>query len=173
MKTIILVIIAIVSTAGVTLFVTNRDNNETPTSSSEVAQNQSDANTNATSGKKLDYANKGLTEFPKSILSETSATELDLSGNNLTGALPGEIKNLKNLEILNVSNNNMTGIPAEIGQMSKLRILNYANNGITGLPNELGNLKNLELFNLSGNNPSEQDLSGIRAKLPADVQIIL
>ncbi len=126
-----------------------------------------------TSGAKLDYADKGYTEFPEDILSKTDATELDLSGNNLTGSLPAEIKDLKKLEILNVSDNNMTGIPAEIGQMTSLRIINYANNNITGLPNELGNLKNLEVFDLSGNNPSQQDLEGIRAKLPASVQIIL
>jgi Leucine-rich repeat (LRR) protein len=67
----------------------------------------------------------------------------------------------------------MTGIPAEISQLTKLRILNYANNQITGLPNELGKLKNLEVFDLSGNNPSIQDLDGIKADLPSTTQIIL
>jgi Leucine-rich repeat (LRR) protein len=67
----------------------------------------------------------------------------------------------------------MTGIPAEIGQLSRLRILNYANNQITGLPNELGKLQNLEVFDLSGNNPSQQDLNGIKADLPSTTQIIL
>jgi len=66
----------------------------------------------------------------------------------------------------------MTGVPAEIGQLKYLEILDLSNNELTGLPNELGNLQNLKTLNLSGNNYSEQDLSGIRSKLPSTVNII-
>lgn len=125
------------------------------------------------SGTSLVYASRGLSDFPKEILNKTNAVELDLSGNSLQGSLPAEIKNLSKLEILNVSNNDMSGIPAEIGQMTKLRVINYANNRITGLPNELGNLKNLEILDLRGNNPSQQDLESIKAKLPNTTQILL
>ncbi len=118
------------------------------------------------SAKTADYSNKGLSDFPKEVLGKTDTTVLDLSGNSLTGALPSQIQDLTNLVELNVSNNNMTGIPAEIGKLTKLKVLNFANNQITGLPNELGNLKQLEVFDLRGNpNVSQQDLSGIRAKL--------
>lgn len=172
MKSILLIIIIVLVTIGATLFIT-RDKDANNISTTSNASSETARDTTASSGKILNYANKGLTEFPKAALSEKSATELNLSGNNLTGSLPSQIKELKNLEILNVSNNNMTGIPAEIGQMTKLRVINYANNGITGLPNELGNLKNLEILDLSGNNPSELDLNQIRSNLPSTVQIIL
>lgn len=124
-------------------------------------------------GTSLNYSGRGLTHFPKEILSKTNTINLDLSNNKLTGALPGEIKNLKMLEVLNVSNNQMTGIPAEIGQLLNLKVLNYSNNRITGLPLELGNLTQLEILDLSGNpNISQQDLGQIHSKL-ANTQIKL
>lgn len=166
-KNILFVLLVILLTVGATLFLT-RDKASSPANTDSNQQ----GSTTTTTGLVLDYSNKGLSEFPKEILSKTNVTELNLSGNNLTGSLPSEIGKLTKLEILNVSNNNMTGIPAEIGQLSKLRILNYANNQITGLPNELGNLSNLEQFDLSGNNASAQDLSGIRQNLPSTTQII-
>lgn len=172
MKSILLILTIVFVTIGATLFITKDKDTDTVSTTSKTTPATLEDNS-LSSGKVLDYANKGLTEFPKAVLNEKSATELNLSYNNLTGSLPSEIKELKNLEILDVSKNNMTGIPAEIGQMTNLRIINYADNDITGLPNELGNLKNLEILNLSGNNPSEQDLSGIRAKLPTNVRIIL
>lgn len=128
---------------------------------------QSTTGSQSTSANTADYSGQGLSSFPKQVLNNTKITSLNLSNNNLTGALPAEIRTLTNLQTLDVSNNNMTGIPAEIGQLSKLRVLNYANNQITGLPNELGNLSQLQIFDLSGNpKVSQQDLSGIRAKLP-------
>ena len=76
-----------------------------------------------TGGSVVDYSGKGLTKFPKEVLSKTEITALNLSNNNLTGALPAEIRKLSILEELNVSNNQMTGIPAEIGQLKNLKIL--------------------------------------------------
>lgn len=142
--------------AGIALFGNNPSN-----------KNQSPETTSTSQGgASLDYSNKGLTQFPKEILSKTDTTSLNLSHNGLTGSLPAEIKNLTSLQTLDVSYNNMSGIPAEIGQMHSLKIINYSYNNITGLPNELGNLAQLQLLDLRGNNPSQQDLSGIRSKLP-------
>ncbi len=151
-----LVIIVIVVMAGVALFGNNPSNkNQTPSSSSSTEQ-----------GTDLNYANQGLTHFPKDALSHTDAVSLNLSGNDLTGALPAEIRKLTNLQTLDVSNNRMTGIPAEIGQLKNLKTLNYANNQITGLPMEMGNLTQLQTLDLRGNpDISQQDLSKIRAKL--------
>ena len=166
-KTLATFIAVILLSVGATLFLTE-DAAESPTNTSS---NQNEGSTSKPNGLVLDYSNKGLTEFPKEVLSKTNVVELNLSGNSLTGALPSEIGKLTKLEILNVSNNNMTGIPAEVGQLTRLRILNYADNQLTGLPNELGKLSNLELFDLSGNNVSEQDLNGIRQNLPSTTQI--
>jgi|SRR3989344_1575345 len=149
-----------------------RGNNDNSSSSSGSSPDSSTTGSGATSqpstaskGKTADYSGKGLTTFPKAVLSDKSITVLDLSNNNLTGALPAEIHDLANLETLDVSDNQMTGIPAEVGQLKHLKVLNYANNKITGLPNELGNLTQLEIMDLSGNNVSQQDLAQIRAKL--------
>ena len=171
-KNIILVVVIVLLSVGATLYFT-KDEAVSPEKSTTDSSESAADETSVSEGLVLDYSNKGLTEFPKEILNQTSAVELNLSGNNLTGALPSEIAKLTKLEILNVSDNNMTGIPAEIGQLSRLRILNYADNQITGLPNELGKLKNLEVFDLSGNNPSQQDLSKIQSELPNSTQIIL
>lgn len=116
--------------------------------------------------KSLILRNSGITKLPAYVLDMTNLEELDISNNKLTGALPAEIRKLQNLRILDASNNQMTGVPAEIGQLSKLEQLDLSYNQLTGLPNELGNLKNLKTLILTGNTYSEQDLAGIRAKLP-------
>ncbi len=151
-----LVIIVIIAVTAAALLGNNPANkNQTPSSSSSAGQ-----------GTDLNYANQGLTQFPKDALSHTDAVSLDLSGNDLTGALPAEIRKLANLQTLDISNNRMTGIPAEIGQLKNLKTLNYSNNQITGLPMEIGNLTQLQTLDLRGNpNISQQDLSKIRAKL--------
>lgn len=151
-----LVVVVIIAVAGVALFGNNPTNkNQTSSGSSSAGQ-----------GTDLNYANQGLTHFPKDALNHTDAVSLNLSGNSLTGALPAEIRKLTNLQTLDVSNNRMTGIPAEIGQLKNLETLNYANNQITGLPMELGNLTQLQTLDLRGNpNVSQQDLSRVRAKL--------
>lgn len=133
---------------------------------SNTNKNNSTTSSQTPSRTVLDYSNRGLTHFPKEILSITNATSLNLSHNKLTGALPAEIKNLTSLQTLDVSYNNMTGIPAEIGQMHSLKVINYAYNSITGLPHELGNLTELRVLDLRGNNPSQFDLNIIRPKLP-------
>lgn len=162
-----LVSLAIIVTGILGGFYIYTNNNKTENdASSSTGSTENSSNLGSGSNKKTaDYSGKGLTEFPKEVLNQKDIVVLNLSNNNLTGAIPAEIKNLTNLEELNLSNNNMTGIPAEIGQMKKLRILNYSNNQITGLPNELGNLTGLLVFDLSGNNPAQQDLSQIQAKL--------
>lgn len=140
-------------------------NNPSSSNSTTSANTSSSA---PASGASLDYSGKGLTKFPKEILSRTDVTSLNLSNNGLTGALPAEIRQMSSLEVLDVSNNQMTGIPAEIGQLRHLRILNYANNQITGLPLELGNLTQLQTLDLSGNaKVSQYDLNLIRPKLPS------
>lgn len=162
-KKLILVIAVVAAVAGaVVALVFSGDNQKTPSQSS----GSSKLSQPAPSSKTLDYSDRGLTQFPKEILGMTSATSLNLSHNGLSGALPAEIKNLASLQTLDVSYNNMTGIPAEIGQMHNLKVINYSYNNITGLPNELGNLTGLQVLDLRGNNPSSQDLAGIRSKLP-------
>ncbi len=116
--------------------------------------------------KSLDLSHKNLSQVDMSVFDKTNLEELNISDNNLTGALPSQIGKLRNLKILNASNNRMTGVPAEVGQLINLEVLDLSNNQLTGLPNELANLKNLKTLNLSGNQYSEQDLSGIRNKLP-------
>jgi len=114
----------------------------------------------------LDLHGRGLTSVSSSVFENTALEELNLSDNMLTGALPGEIRHLSNLRVLDASDNQMTGVPAEIGQLSRLEVLDLSNNALTGLPNELGNLTSLRQFDLRGNNVSQQDLEGIRAKPP-------
>ncbi|HET7673547.1 MAG TPA: leucine-rich repeat domain-containing protein [Candidatus Saccharimonadales bacterium] len=140
---------------------------DSPNTNNSGSQTTSTQKPEATSGKTIDLSNRGLSEFPKDILNNSSVTTLDVSGNNLTGALPAEIRMLTNLEVLDASDNKMTGIPAEIGQLSKLRVANFANNDISGLPLEIGNLKNLQTLDLRGNpNVSKYDISKIQPKIP-------
>lgn len=156
-KTLLIIAVAILVGIGIgiALFGNNPSNKNTSPETTTVQQ-----------GSSLDYSNRGLTHFPKEILSKTGTTSLNISHNALTGALPAEIKNLRNLQTLDVSYNDMTGIPAEIGQMRSLKVLNYSYNQITGLPMELGNLTQLQVLDLRGNpGVSQQDLSSIRAKL--------
>jgi Leucine-rich repeat (LRR) protein len=130
-------------------------------------------NTGYSPRESTNYANSGVTEFPKTVFGNSDIEELDLSNNNLKGALPAEIRQLKKLRKLDVSDNQMTGIPAEIGQLEMLEELDYSNNQLTGLPLELGNLKRIRKINFSGNeNLSQFDLSKIREALPKEVIII-
>jgi len=120
----------------------------------------------------LDLSNQGLTSIPNSVFSRTNLQELNVSHNSLTGAIQSQIGQLKNLKVLNASYNKMTGVPAEIGQLKNLQVLDLSYNQLTGLPNELGNLQNLKTLNLTGNSYSQQDLDGIKSKLPPTVNII-
>jgi Leucine-rich repeat (LRR) protein len=124
------------------------------------------------SGTVLNLSNQGLTSVSMSVFDRTNLQELDISNNRIAGGLPSQIQKLKRLRVLDASNNAMTGVPAEIGQLTALETLNLSNNQLTGLPNELGNLTHLKTLNLSGNTVSQSDLAGIRAKLPATVNII-
>lgn len=123
--------------------------------------------------KNLNLSNQGLTSIPMSVFDQINLEELNVSHNSLSGAIQSQIGQLKNLKILNASYNQMTGVPAEMGQLQNLQILDLSYNQLTGLPNELGNLKNLKTLNLAGNLYSQQDLNGIRSKLPTTVNIIL
>lgn len=123
--------------------------------------------------KNLDLSNQGLMSFPSYVFNQTNIEELNISHNFLTGAIQSQIGQLKNLKVFNASYNQMTGVPAEVGQLQNLQVLDLSYNQLTGLPNELGNLKNLKTLNLSGNSYSQQDLNGIRSKLPSTVNIIV
>jgi len=136
-----------------------------------------------------DYANKGLTEFPKALLSRLFTVKLDLSGNNITTlpseigkltnlqelyivdtglrSLPGEIRMFTKLRILDVHNNELTGIPAEIGQLPAIEKLDFSNNRITDLPNEIFKLGHLDELNLTGNPISEDKIEELKSKLPS------
>ncbi|MFA6394131.1 MAG: leucine-rich repeat domain-containing protein [Patescibacteria group bacterium] len=147
------------------------------------------------SGATIDLSGKGLTEFPKDILSRpgvkklilsnnrikslpseigelTDIEELYLDGNELTGALPGEIRKMSELKILDAHNNGLTGIPAEIGQLKNLQVINFSGNKIDTMPDEIGNIKgNLEVLNISGNGYSSDAIRKIEDMLP-DTQVI-
>jgi len=137
----------------------------------------------------VNLSNRGLTEFPKEILSNTGITTLILSNNNiktlpseigrltnlrelyldnnqLEGALVGEVRHMSKLEILDAHNNNMTGIPAEIGQLKHLVTLNLADNMIDTMPDEIRNIsENLKTLDLSNNTYSQETLLRIEAML--------
>ena len=138
-----------------------------------IINNNPNNNTVISGDKVLDLSNQSLTSIPSYVFNQTNLEELNVSNNQLTGAIQSQIGQLKNLKILNASNNQMTGVPAEVGQLQNLEVFDLSNNQLTGLPNELGNLKNLKTFNLSGNQYSQQDLNGIRSKLPSTVNIIV
>ncbi len=171
MKFALCIIIAIILGATGYALLIDKDAVRAPDANpSESATSQSSNTTpssNATSGESIMLAGKGLREVPKDLLDNSSVVLLDVSNNNLTGALPAEIRKLTNLITLNAANNAMTGIPAEIGQLNKLEYADFSNNQLSGLPSEIGNLRNLKTLDLRGNpNISQQDLSGIKAKLP-------
>lgn len=147
---------------------TDDSGNTQDTSSKDQAADSSgtDTSTPTSKDKTLDLSNKNLDKIPSYVFNMTELEKLDVSHNALTGAIQAEIRQLRNLKVLDASDNQMTGVPAEVGQLSKLEVLDLSNNQLTGLPNELGNLKNLKTLNLSGNAYSQQDLAGIRQKLP-------
>jgi len=152
-------------------------------------------NSTVDSSATVDLSGKGLTEFPKNILSNrnikklvlsnnslkslpseigelTNLEELYLDNNLLTGALPAEIRKMPKLRILDAHKNNLTGLPAEIGQLKNLQIVNFSDNGIDTMPNEIANIKgNLQVFNLSGNKYSLESIRKIEDMLP-NTQVI-
>ena len=146
----------------------NSSNTQDASSVNDADQpaDSSDAGTSVSKDKILDLSNNNLEKIPSYVFNMTELEKLDVSHNALTGAIQSQIGQLRNLKVLDASNNQMTGVPAEVGQLSKLEVLDLSNNQLTGLPDELGNLKNLKTMNLSGNAYSEQDLAGIRQKLP-------
>ena len=142
-------------------------------SQSQIQNNNQQNGVTVSNNKVLDLSNQELTNIPISVFNQTNLEELNVSHNSLTGAIQSQIGQLKNLKILNASYNKMTGVPSEVGQLQNLQVLDLSYNQLTGLPNELGNLKNLKILNLSGNSYSQQDLNGIRSKLPLTVNIIV
>lgn len=161
----IILVVVIVLIVLVAVFFWQYRGNFSPTNILNNNSNSQDKN--------LDLSNQGLTSVPSYVFNQTSLEELNVSHNSLTGAIQSQIGQLKNLKVLNASYNRMTGVPAEIGQLQNLQVLDLSYNQLTGLPNELGNLKNLQTLNLSGNSYSQQDLDGIRIKLPSTVNIIV
>lgn len=168
MKKIYIFLAGVLVTLGAVYLLSNRS--EAPSTSNSTSNGTTNQSTS--SDVVADYSNKGLTQFPKEVLSKTSTTVLYLQRNQLTGAMPAEIKNLKNLTTLDASYNNMTGVPAEVGQLSNLKILNLSYNQLTGLPNELGNLKQLQTLDLRGNNASQQDVQKIKDSLPSTTVLL-
>lgn len=166
---IIIIVIVIVAAGGYYFFYSGNQGSPYGTT-----QNNNKQNGGAVSQDKvLDLSNQGLTSIPSSVFNQTNLEELNVSHNSLTGAIQSQIGQLKNLKILNASYNQMTGVPAEVGQLQNLQVLDLSYNQLTGLPNELGNLKNLKTLDLTGNSYSQQDLNGIRSKLPSTVNIIV
>ncbi len=177
----------------------NNTNTDTNVNTGGNINNQPTGNTGEgivkESGATIDLSGKGLTEFPREILSRkgvkklilsnnrikslpaeigelTDLEELYLDGNDLSGALPAEIRKMSELKILDVHDNGLTGIPAEIGQLKNLRIVNFSGNKIDTMPDEIGNIKgNLEVLNISGNGYSSDAIRKIENMLP-DTQVI-
>jgi Leucine-rich repeat (LRR) protein len=177
----------------------NETNTNTNVNKSGNTDNQPAGNTGEEtvkeSGATIDLSGKGLTEFPREILSQRGVKKLILSNNRikslpaeigeladleelyldankLTGALPAEIRKMPKLRILDAHDNGLTGIPAEIGQLKNLRIVNFSGNKIDTMPNEIGNIKgNLEVLNISGNGYSSDAIRRIEDMLP-NTQVI-
>lgn len=168
-KTIIIAVLAVAAVTAVFVF----SQKASPTMEKPQAGINGNANTVVNRAKKVDLSNKSLKKIPDFIFDRIDIEELDVSNNQLSGAIQSQIGRLVDLKVLDASDNQMTGVPAEIGRLRNLEVLDLSNNKLTGLPNELGNLQNLKTLNLSGNSYSQQDLDGIRAKLPASVNIIL
>lgn len=169
MNKLILIICIVISISIIVGVVLSGQNNGSFQSVFNIAENNSAIPQN----KILNLSNQKLLKIPSYVFNQTDLEELNVSHNSLTGAIQSQIGQLKNLKILNASYNSMTGVPAEVGQLQNLQVLDLSYNQLTGLPNELGNLKNLKTLNLSGNSYSEQDLEGIRSKLPSTVNIIV
>jgi plastocyanin len=165
----IIVVILIVLVGGYFLFYNSNQGSLYGTTQNNNQQN----GVTVSNSKVLDLSNQGLTSIPMSVFNQTNLEELNVSHNSLTGAIQSQIGQLKNLKVLNASYNQMTGVPAEVGQLQNLQVLDLSYNQLTGLPNELGNLKNLKTLNLTGNSYSQQDLNGIKSKLPSTTNIIV
>jgi Leucine-rich repeat (LRR) protein len=192
MKWTVFVLTIAVLILGIVVFTRDSSNNSTSTTDNSSNTTTTDSNTQ---GKVLDLSGKGLTEFPRSALSDKSIETLILSDNSikslpseigeltklkilriennlLEGSLPGEIRKISGLVELDVSGNNMTGVPAELGQLSKLKIADFSDNSLTGLPLEISNLTQLEVLDLRDNNPAQQDLDKIKQALTnTDIRI--
>jgi len=157
---------------------------------SQAAQEQETAEIPKSGVGVVDLSGRGLTEFPKTVLSKTNITTLVLSNNSiktlpseigkltdleelyldnnlLEGALVAEIRKMTKLRVLDARNNNMTGIPAEIGQMRHLITLDLSGNNIDTMPDEIKNISgNLKTLDLTGNPYSQDTLTRIRGMLP-------
>lgn len=164
----IIILILAVGILGV-LLLSKKSTNNINSSQTGISQTVARAPADSTTptGKIINLANKDLTDVPKDIFNDTTATTLDVSGNKLSGSLPAEIRKMRNLQVLIAADNQMTGVPAEIGQLRKLRVINFVNNNLSGLPMELGNLSNLQTLDLRGNaRVSTFDISQIQPKIP-------
>jgi Leucine-rich repeat (LRR) protein len=122
----------------------------------------------------LDLSNKGLTNVPDSVFTQTQITHLNLSGNQLS-ELPSSIERLLNLEELDLSSNQLKKLPVglcSLPALKKLQVqdnqlevlptalsqqittLNLSNNKFTYIPDGIRKFKKLHHLNLAGNNIS-------------------
>lgn len=126
---------------------------------------------------KIKYDNRGISEFPKEILTCPNLVELSLANNGIIN-LPIELGNLGDLKVLNLSGNQglsfvdldellekakfkletlnldnceMGFIPQQIGRQKSLKNLHLAGNLLNNLPYPIIQLTKLEVVDISNN----------------------
>lgn len=98
----------------------------------------------------LDLRDRGLQEFPKTILEMRGLKSLKLSRNALR-TIPESICRLTELETLELDECQLGALPASIGRLEKLKHLSLAGNNLASLPVTMADLQQLTSLNLAYN----------------------
>lgn len=112
----------------------------------------------------LDLSNKGLQEFPKTILDLCGLKSLKLN-NNAISTIPESICRLTELETLEINECQLTALPESIGSLSKLRRLSLTGNKLQRLPSSLTELTQLEVLHIGNNSTPLPDDIGALSQL--------
>jgi Leucine-rich repeat (LRR) protein len=98
----------------------------------------------------LEFCNKNITNFPKTICQQTDLKTLCLISNKFA-YLPTDIYRLSKLTQLKIDNNQLRTLPPEIGRLTSLTYFSLPGNQLKSLPEEIEHLTHLQKLNLTGN----------------------